>query len=94
LYKRYHQLAQDELNRTLTKLPDVSETEKLHLEDLTRRIVNKLLHDPVQALRSADDIHTPASQYVHAMEMLFKLSDGGGNTHTDQDSEKTPFSPA
>ena len=75
LYKRYHQLAQDELNRTLHKLPDVSEAEKSHLEELARRIVNKLLHDPVQALRSADDSHGSNSQYAHAMEQLFKLSE-------------------
>ncbi len=75
LYKRYHQVAQDELNRTLNKLPGVSETEKTHLEDLARRIVNKLLHDPIKALRAADDSHQPSSQYVHAMEQLFKLKD-------------------
>jgi glutamyl-tRNA reductase len=75
LYKRYHQLAQEELTRTLSKMPDVSEAEKSHLEELTRRIVNKLLHDPVQALRAADDAHTPAAQYIHAMERLFKLGE-------------------
>jgi glutamyl-tRNA reductase len=75
LYKRYHQLAQEELTRTLSKMPDVSEAEKSHLEELARRIVNKLLHDPVQALRAADDAHTPAVQYIHAMERLFKLGE-------------------
>jgi glutamyl-tRNA reductase len=74
LYKRYHQVAQEELARTLSKMPDVNDAEKAHLEDLARRIVNKLLHDPVQALRTADDAHTPTSQYVHAIERLFKLS--------------------
>ncbi len=81
LYKRYHQLAQEELNRTLSKLPDINEAEKSHLEELARRIVNKLLHDPVQALRSADDAHTPASQYVHAMERLFKLTEKDHDAH-------------
>jgi glutamyl-tRNA reductase len=75
LYKRYHSVAQEELQRTLYKLPNMSEEEKSHLEDLARRIVNKLLHDPVHALRSADDAHQPASLYVHAMEQLFKLKD-------------------
>jgi glutamyl-tRNA reductase len=79
LYKRYHSVAQEELQRTLHKLPNMSEEEKAHLDDLARRIVNKLLHDPVQALRSADDTHQPASLYVHAMEQLFKLKDDGGN---------------
>ena len=76
LYKRYHQVAQDELSRTLSKMPDISAAEKAHMEELARRIVNKLLHDPVQALRSADDAHAPVSQYVHAMEQLFKLDAG------------------
>jgi glutamyl-tRNA reductase len=75
LYKRYHQLAQEELNRTLNKLPGISDAEKQHLEELTRRIVNKLLHDPVQALRTADEAHMPATQYIHAMEQLFRLNE-------------------
>lgn len=74
LYKRYHQLAQDELNRTLNKLPNISPAEQAHLGELTRRIVNKLLHDPVQALRKADGQHAPAVPYLHAVEQLFKLS--------------------
>jgi glutamyl-tRNA reductase len=75
LYKRYHRVARDELGRTLHKLPGISDAEKSHLEDLARRIVNKLLHDPVKALRSADDSHQTSAQYIHAMEQLFKLED-------------------
>jgi len=75
LYKRYHELAQGELSRTLAKLPNISDAEREHLQDLARRIVNKLLHDPVHALRKADDAHAPATQYIHAMEQLFKLTD-------------------
>jgi glutamyl-tRNA reductase len=80
LYKRYQQLAQEEVARTLNKLPNVSEAERTHLEELARRIVNKLLHDPVQALRNADELHAPASQYLHAMEQLFKLGETPGDT--------------
>jgi len=73
LYKRYHQIAQEELARTLNKLPNVSDAERAHLEDLARRIVNKLLHDPIQVLRRTDEMHLPASQYLHALEKLFQL---------------------
>ncbi len=73
LYKRYHDLAQEEVNRALAKLPSITDAEREHLQDLARRIVNKLLHDPVTALRQADDAHAPATQYLHAMEQLFKL---------------------
>jgi glutamyl-tRNA reductase len=78
LYKRYHALAQDELARTLNKLPQISDAEKEHLAELARRIVNKLLHDPITALRSGGDQHTSAAAYLHALEKLFAL---------DEDSE-------
>jgi glutamyl-tRNA reductase len=75
LSQRYHQLAREELERTIAKLGDVTDTEKTHLEELTRRIVNKLLHDPIQALRQSDSPHGPATAYLHAMEKLFQLGD-------------------
>jgi glutamyl-tRNA reductase len=74
LYERYHAIAQEELSRTLHKLPNLSDAEKAHLEDLSRRIVNKLLHDPVQMLRNNDVSHIPAAQYLHALETLFALT--------------------
>jgi glutamyl-tRNA reductase len=73
LYSRYHQIAQEELGKTMHKLPNLSAAERAHLEDLARRIVNKLLHDPVHALRSSDGLHLPATQYLHALEKLFQL---------------------
>ncbi|HEV2295909.1 MAG TPA: glutamyl-tRNA reductase [Tepidisphaeraceae bacterium] len=75
LSARYHQLAREELERTIAKLGDVTEAEKAHLEELTRRIVNKLLHDPITALRQSDSPHAPATAYLHAMEKLFQLGD-------------------
>jgi len=77
LYKRYHEVAQDEVARTLGKLPSVSEAERAHLEELARRIVNKLLHDPVQMLKTSDNLHAGTAQYLHAMEMLFGLKEDG-----------------
>jgi glutamyl-tRNA reductase len=73
LYRRSHELAMEELNRTLARLPGISPAEKEHLEDLTRRVVNKLLHDPVQLLRESEGLHGPTTQYMHALEKLFKL---------------------
>ena len=74
LYERYHTIAHEEVLRTINKLPNLTDDEKAHLEDLSRRIVNKLLHDPVDALRHADADHVPAVQYLHAMEKLFALT--------------------
>jgi len=46
---------------------------RARLEELARRIVNKLLHDPVKTLRASDSPHALGQTYLHAMEMLFQL---------------------
>jgi glutamyl-tRNA reductase len=79
LSKRYHQLAADELTRTLNKLQGIGDAEKAHLEELTRRIVNKLLHDPITMLRKSEDLHGTSAQYLHALERLFHLEDTQGD---------------
>jgi glutamyl-tRNA reductase len=84
LSARYHKLAADELARTMNKLPNISEGERAHLEDLTRRIVNKLLHDPISMLRSSEGMHGGASQYLHALERLYHLDEFG-----DERAEET-----
>ncbi len=66
LFKRSHQLARDEVDKLTA-----NEAERQQRYELARRIVNKLLHDPVQALRRADGGH--GAGYVHAMEQLFRL---------------------
>jgi glutamyl-tRNA reductase len=74
LYQRSHALARQELARTVAKIPNLSDAERAHLEELTRRIVNKLLHDPVSALEQADaQQHAVTPQYLHAIEKLFRL---------------------
>jgi glutamyl-tRNA reductase len=86
LAKRYHALAAEELARTINKLPNLSEAERSHLEELTRRIVNKLLHDPVTMLRKSEGMHGTSAQYLHALERLFHLEDreeGMGLTDSD-----------
>ncbi|HWB54580.1 MAG TPA: glutamyl-tRNA reductase [Tepidisphaeraceae bacterium] len=75
LYARYHALAQDELAKMMSRLPNLTEQEQAELEDVVRRIVNKLLHDPIQTLKSADGLHVPVSQYLHAMNKLFRLDE-------------------
>jgi glutamyl-tRNA reductase len=75
LSRRYHQLAAEELTRTMNKMPHIGEAEKSHLQELTRRIVNKLLHDPITMLRKSEGVHGTTSQYLHALEQLFQLTD-------------------
>jgi glutamyl-tRNA reductase len=96
LYRHYHAVAQEELSRTLNKLPNVSESEKAHLEELTRRLVNKLLHAPLQTLRQSDSPHVGVSgAYVHAVERLFGLTgaDGGETANADPRETRVEFLP-
>jgi glutamyl-tRNA reductase len=88
LYQRHHQLAREEVERTLNKLPSASPAERAHLEELARRIVNKLLHDPVRRLRESDSPHALGAAYLHAMEKLFEL-DAGQHDH-DEEGRKLP----
>ena len=48
-----------------------------HLEELTRRLVNKLLHDPISMIRKSEGLHGTSAQYLHALEQLFRLQEGG-----------------
>jgi glutamyl-tRNA reductase len=75
LFKRSQQLAADEVVRTLNKLPNASAEDRRQIEEMARRIVNKMLHDPVRAIRDADPVHGQSQQYLHAMEKLFNLTD-------------------
>jgi glutamyl-tRNA reductase len=84
LYQRSHRIAMAELERTLSKLSPAAQQEREALEDLARRIVNKLLHRPVHTLRETDGEHTPVP-YVHAIEKLFDLK-------IEEDGEETPQS--
>jgi hypothetical protein len=71
-------MAQEELARTRGKLSgSLSEQDEAHLEDMVRRLVNKLLHNPVQVLRQgpAAGAHTPPSGYLHAFQKLFQVGE-------------------
>jgi glutamyl-tRNA reductase len=73
LHRRWHAVAQEELQRALGKLPEISAEQRQHLEELSRRIVNKLLHEPMRQLHQSKDAHGAAAKYLHAMEKLFGL---------------------
>ena len=90
LYSRYHQIAQEEVARTRNKLPNMTDAEAAHLDELARRIVNKLLHDPVQVIRHSDGSHLPANQYVHAFEKLFQLGENGATPPPTDTKPPTP----
>jgi glutamyl-tRNA reductase len=87
LYQRHHELAREEVDRIANKLPELSVVEREHLDELARRIVNKLLHDPVKTLREGDSPHALGQTYLHALEKLFQL-----DSDADKDDDPTELS--
>jgi glutamyl-tRNA reductase len=53
LRERLHAIGDEELKRTLGKLNGLSPEHKQEVQELTRRIVNKILHPPTEALRGS-----------------------------------------
>ena len=61
-----------ELNRTIAALGEVSPREARLLDDLTSRIVNKLLHEPTLRLKEAAS-SSDAGRYAEVVRHLFSL---------------------
>jgi len=72
LFSKSHGIAKDEVQRTLNKLPELTAEQRQQVEELARRIVNKLLNDPVRAVRESG---TGSSPFVRAVAKLFKLGE-------------------
>lgn len=70
LFTRYHELANEQLQRTFQNRPGLSPQEQEHLRKLTRRLVNKLLHDPVQAMRHSGRAEVDQAAYQQALADL------------------------
>jgi glutamyl-tRNA reductase len=73
LRERMHAIGDEELKRTLGKLNGLSETQKQEVQELSRRIVNKVLHPPTEALRSAG-IDTTSRTLSELIRKLFGLN--------------------
>lgn len=66
-------IRQAELNKTLRRLPDLSESERERIEALTQALVKKLLYAPTIRLRA--EANTPnAPEYAQVARTLFGLS--------------------
>jgi glutamyl-tRNA reductase len=67
-------IRQTELEKTLRRLPDLTEAERNHIEAMTQALVKKLLHAPTNRLRA--EASTPhASEIAALARSLFNLSD-------------------
>jgi glutamyl-tRNA reductase len=73
LRSKFEEIRKRELEKTLSRLPDLSDREKNALEALTSGIVNKILHPPLASLRKAEE-NGQADSYLDALQRLFQLT--------------------
>jgi glutamyl-tRNA reductase len=65
---------EDELKRLLNKLPNLDDRARDEIRQSFDRLVNKLLHPPLESLRDESSRGVPRA-LIEALAKLFKLKD-------------------
>jgi glutamyl-tRNA reductase len=68
LRRRAERTRESELNRTLARLPNLSDAERERIEAMSKSLVKRLLHSPITRLRAPD-----AERHLDAVRDLFDL---------------------
>jgi glutamyl-tRNA reductase len=71
LTSKAEEIRRSQFDRTLKKLPHLSEEEQYSLEMMTKSIVNKILKDPVQYLKI-----NGSKNYAEMIKEIFRLEEG------------------
>jgi glutamyl-tRNA reductase len=80
-------LREQELKRTLQRLPTLTESESAVIQELTTRLVNKLLHIPTLRLKDAA-VEGQGPVYSEALRYLFDLKEQPDETHDHWNASK------
>ena len=94
LRRRFETIRQSELDRLRPKLASLPPATQGRVEEITRLLVEKLLSDPTEQLRTTTDQERVAS-YTDALNRLFKLQDdanGRSGTRSPASRSKVPTS--
>ena len=75
-------IRQTELQKTLRRLPDLTDAERIRIEALTQSLVRKILDHPTNRLR-AEAILPGAAEYATLTRSLFGLDHHGPNHYSD-----------
>ncbi len=70
----WHQPKEDELRRLFNKLPELDEKSRAEISQSFERLINKLLHPPLESLRS-ESVEGPPHGLLEALKRLFQLKD-------------------
>jgi len=84
LRKRFEEIRNKELEKTLSLHPNLSDKEKQSLGALTSAIINKILHDPLTLLKQTDE-EAMADLYLDALRNLFRLPEKSDGEEEEED---------
>ncbi len=74
LREHWHEISRQELEILFRKLPDLDERQRESIEKTIQRVVNKLLHPPLETLR--DEARTgPPTGMLKTLKQLFQIKD-------------------
>ena len=74
LQQRWHDPKTEELQRLLNKLPQLDDRARGEISRSFDRLVNKLLHPPLESLRH-ESCQSASSGFQEAVAKLFQLKD-------------------
>jgi len=74
LKQGWGQVKEDELRRLHNKLPDLNPTDRAEIDQAFDRLINKLLHPPLESLRD-ESAHGIPHALLEAFKRLFQLKD-------------------
>jgi glutamyl-tRNA reductase len=89
LMMKAEKVRRSQLEMTLKKLSRLSEDDQFHLEAMTRAIVQKILHEPIETLKAHGDSR---EEYVQLVSKLFGLEEeiGGEEDCDGGDAGQSP----
>jgi glutamyl-tRNA reductase len=76
LRQRFDDIRRRELEKSLGgSLKDLSEQQRVALQDMTTAMINKMLHGPISQLKNNSENDEEATLYIAALKKLFELED-------------------
>ena len=80
LRKMADDIYRGELEKTLSKMKDISPKEQKSLEKMASAIVAKMLHNPIQFLKSDSSRSADRRERINTIRDLFQLDDQNGSS--------------
>ena len=85
IHQQAEEIRQAELQKTLRRLPDLTDAERLRIDALTQALVKKILDNPTNRLRAEATLPN-APEYAALVRSLFGLENQGSNYYSDTSS--------